>query len=82
MLTFYSDLWLANQAGKLSNAGDHFHQKHGTPASWADGNVVVVGEDSIDFDITLVDINKSDNVATLMVRHVPPQDPEVRLPAA
>jgi hypothetical protein len=65
LLTFYSDLWLADRMGKLSHAGDHFYQNHGTPASWADGNIVVIGETSIDFDVTLADINPSDKVATL-----------------
>jgi hypothetical protein len=58
------------------------YQKHGTPASWADGAYVVLGEDSIDFDITLTSLEESAKTATLLVRHVPPQQPQVRLPAA
>jgi len=81
LLTFYADLWLAACTGKLSHAGDHVYQKMGTPASWADGNYVVLGEDSIDFDITLTDIDRPNQVATLLVRHVPPEQPAVHLPA-
>ena len=81
LMTFYVDLWLAAQSGKLSHAGDHVYQKVGTPASWADGNYVVLGEDSIDFDITLTDVDRSNEVATLLVKHIPPEQPAVHLPA-
>jgi hypothetical protein len=81
-LTFYADLWLAARSGKLTAAGDHFYHAHGTPASWADGSRVVLGESSIDFDLTLTDIDSSEEVATLVVRHVPPKEPQVKLAAA
>jgi len=81
-MTFYADLWLAIRTGKLNHAGDHFYQKQGTPASWADGNYTVLGEDSIDFDMTLTEITESNNMATLLVRHVPPEQPQVKLTAA
>ena len=80
MLTFYADLWLAMRDGHLTHAGDHVYRKHGKPASWADGNYVVVGEDSIDFDITLTKVD--DKSATLLIRHVPPEQPQVRLSTA
>jgi hypothetical protein len=82
LMTLYVDLWLAIRDGHLTHAGDHLYRKHGTPASWADGAYVVLGEDSIDFDITLASVNQSTKVATLLVRHVPPEQPHVRLPAA
>jgi hypothetical protein len=81
LMTFYGDLYLAAKTGKLANAGDHFYLKHGTPNSWADGTYVLTGEDAIDFDLTLKDVNRSDNTATLIVRHVPPEKPEIKLPA-
>jgi hypothetical protein len=82
LLTFYADLWLAARTGKMVRAGDHHYQKVGNTASWADGNYVVLGEDSIDFDITLVSVDQSSQVATLLVRHVPPANPAIKLPAA
>lgn len=81
LLTFYADLWLATKVGRLTRAGDHLYQKVGIPASWADGNNVVLGEDSIDFDITLTNIDESAKTATLFVRHVAPEHPQVQLPA-
>lgn len=81
LLTFYTDLWLVEKTGKLQRAGDHFYFKRSTPNSWADGHYVLLGEDSIDFDLTLKDINPSDNTATLLVQHVPPPQPEVRYAA-
>jgi hypothetical protein len=81
MLTFYADLLLAEKTGQLKRAGDHFYFKRGTPNSWADGNYVTLGEDSIDFDFTLKEVNKADNTAILIIRHVPPEKPEVKLPA-
>ena len=80
-MTLYSDLWLANRLNTLNHAGDHFYFKRGTPASWADGNYVVVGEDSIDFDFTLKEVNQPRKIATLVIRHVPPEKPEIKIPA-
>jgi hypothetical protein len=75
-LTIYADMLVAHQ-GPLSHAGDHFYFKHGTSASWADGNYVLIGEDSVDFEVTLTDINLSDQIVTLVIRHVPPAKPEI-----
>ena len=82
MLTFYSDLWLTIRQNELKRAGDHAYVKVGTPASWADGSYVTVGEDSIDFDLTLKELDNSNQVATLLVRHVPPPQPKVKLASA
>jgi hypothetical protein len=79
-MTFYADLWLANRLNKLSHTGDRFYFKRGTPNSWADGNYVLLGEDSIDFDFTLKDVNERDKVVTLLVRHAPPEKPEIKIP--
>jgi hypothetical protein len=81
LLTFYSDLWLAIRQSALTRAGDHAYVKFGGPSSWADGNYVILGEDSIDFDLTLKELNASSQVAILLVRHVPPPQPKVKLPA-
>jgi hypothetical protein len=80
-MTIYVDLWLANRFNKLHRAGDHFYFKKGTPNSWADGKYVLVGEDSIDFDFTLEEVNQKGGFATLVVRHIPPEKPEIRIPA-
>lgn len=81
-MTFYSDLWLANKIGQLTHAGDHFYMPYGVPSSWADGNRVLIGQDSIDFDLTLKSVNQADQTAVLVVRHVPPAKSMVKLPAA
>jgi hypothetical protein len=81
MLTFYADLWLAAKQSTLAHAGDHTYIKLGIPASWADGNYVILGEDSVDFDLTLKDVNATAQTATLLARHVPPVQPAVKLPA-
>jgi len=80
LLTFYADLVVATQRGALSREGDHFRFEYGTPASWADGSYVVLGEDSIDFDVTLKALTEADRVATLLVRHVVPTAPRIRIP--
>jgi hypothetical protein len=80
-MTFYADLWLAEKTGQLTHAGDHFLFKHGKPNSWADGTYVLIGEDALDFDFTLKEVKHSENTATLLIRHVPPQNPEINLPA-
>jgi len=81
LLTFYADLQLAMRQEGLKHAGDHVAVKHGVANSWADGAHVLIGEDAIDFDITLAEVNVSDDVATVVVRHVPPAQPGIRLPA-
>ena len=80
-MTFYVDLWLAVKTGQLAHPGDHFYFKRGSPNSWADGTYVLTGEDSIDFDFTLKAVNASDKTAIVVVRHVPPAQPEVKLSA-
>ncbi|MGO9338685.1 MAG: hypothetical protein ACLPY1_14385 [Terracidiphilus sp.] len=80
LLTFYADVKIAmNQ--NLGRAGDHAYVKFGAPNSWADGTHVVVGEDSIDFDVTLQAVDQKAQTATLVVRHVPPAQPQIKLPA-
>jgi hypothetical protein len=80
-LTFYVDLWIAKKAAHLSEPGDHFYFKRGIPNSWADGSYTSLGEDSIDFDFTLKQIDRTANTAILLVRHVPPEKPQIKLPA-
>jgi hypothetical protein len=80
-LTFYVDLLLATRQGSLAKPGDHFYFKSGTPNSWADGNYVITGEDSIDFDITLAAVDPTAHVATVDVRHVVPAEPHIKISA-
>lgn len=80
-LTFYVDLLLATRQGSLAKPGDHFYFKSGTPNSWADGNYVITGEDSIDFDITLAAVDPTAKVATVVVRHVVPAQPHIKISA-
>lgn len=81
LMTFYADLFLAMHQGALRKAGDRFHFPSPAPASWADGTVVVLGEDHIDFDLTLTAVDSAAGVATLLIQHVPPPAPKIRLPA-
>ncbi len=82
MMTFYADLWLANKLGQLRKAGDHFYFKNPMgPASWADGTRVLIGEDAIDFDMTLKSVGAAKGMAVLEVRHVSPEKPPVPLKA-
>ena len=81
LLTFYADLQIVAQGGSLARPGDHFYYKYGTPASWADGMHVLTGEDSIDFDVTLAELNEKASYAVLIVKHVPPVQPQIKLTA-
>jgi hypothetical protein len=78
-LTFYADLYLAVKTGQLNHAGDHVYVKLGTPVSWADGQRVLLGESSVDFDLTLEKVNPSEKAATLFVRHIPPEKSEIKV---
>jgi len=83
MLTFYADLWLSTRLNKFVKPGDHFYfdKMSATPNSWADGVSTLIGEDVIAFDITLTDIDTTKRIATLQVRHAPPANPQIKLPA-
>jgi hypothetical protein len=81
MLTFYADMLIAHYRGQLVRAGDHFYFKHSAPNSWADGAYVILGQDSIDFDVTLEEVDHKSKVATVVVRHVPPEKPQIKIPA-
>jgi hypothetical protein len=82
LLTFYVDVQLALRHTELTGPGTHTYIKYGAPASWADGSYVVLGQSSIDFDVTLQSIDPSSKVATLLVRHVPPAEQKITIPAA
>jgi hypothetical protein len=79
MLNFYADEWLAIKQG-LHKPGDHVYVKHGGPNSWADGVQTILGQDSIDFDVTLSELDESAHTAKVVVRHVPPQNPQIQTP--
>jgi hypothetical protein len=81
LLTIYADVQLAMRQRTLQRPGDHTFIKYGRPNSWADGRRVLLGQDAIDFDITLQSIDPARQVATLIVRHVPPVQPQIQLPA-
>lgn len=81
LLTFYADMLMVDRTGDQAKTGDHIYVKHGTPNSWADGFHVLTGEDSIDFDCTVKEINRADQTATLVVRHVSPEKPQIKLAA-
>lgn len=43
------------------------------------GRPVLIGEDAVDFDITLKDVDRTRGVAHLLIKHVPPAAPKIRL---
>jgi hypothetical protein len=81
LLTFYADVQLAMRQENLLRTGDHIYVKHGTPNSWADGTYTVFGQDSIDFDIALTEVDQAAHEATLLIRHVPPVQAQIQFPA-
>ena len=81
LMTFYADTWLAIRQPGLRQAGDRVRVNHGDANSWADGMRVLLGEDSIDFDIVLGEASTSSGTRGLLVRHVPPDQPQIRIPA-
>ncbi len=81
LLTFYVDLWLSAKM-PLARPGDHARVPRNTTNSWADGRSVILGEDAIDFEMTLLSIDSTSGRAKLLVRHVPPATAVVHPPAA
>lgn len=81
LMTFYADVWLAIRQPALRQAGDFVRVNHGDANSWADGKRVVLGEDAIDFVITLGEISTATGTRSLTIHHVPPERPKIRIPA-
>lgn len=79
LMTFYADLFLAIHGGVLRQPGDRFYVPSPATGSWADGTVVVIGEDAVDFDITLTDVDRLSGIAVLSIKHVPPAEPKIRM---
>lgn len=79
MLNFYVDEWLAIKQS-LHKSGDHVYVKRGGANSWADGVQTILGQDSIDFDITLSGVDDTSHTAKVVVRHVPPEKPGIQIP--
>jgi len=80
-MTFYVDLFLARHQGGLRQPGDRATYHNPTVASWADGRTVLVGEDHVDFEIVVGDVDRAAGVAVLLIKHVPPAAPAIRLNA-
>jgi hypothetical protein len=81
LLAFYADLKIAMNQHTLTRAGDHAYVPYGTPISWADGKRIILGQDAVDFDVTLKSIDPAAQIATVVIRHVPPAQPRIKLPA-
>jgi hypothetical protein len=79
LMTFYVDANPSLHQGQLRKAGETRYVAHGQPNSWADGTNVVLGQDCIDFDLTLKAVNGK--TAVLQVRHVPPKQGGLEFPA-
>lgn len=80
LLTFYVDLFMASMTN-LMKAGDHRFLPLPMTNSWAAGDSFLIAEDSVDFDITLQSLDPARKMATLVVRHIPPKDQRLKLPA-
>jgi hypothetical protein len=80
-MTFYADLFIARHQSALRQPGDRATYHNPIVASWADGRTVLVGEDHVDFEIAVGDVDRTSGVAVLLIRHVPPAAPAIRLNA-
>jgi hypothetical protein len=80
-MTFFTDEWLANRMGALKKPGDHFYFVVPFNPSWADGTYVLLGEDSIAFDMSWKSTNDAEHTALIRIRHLPPAKPTVHLTA-
>lgn len=79
-LTFYSDLLLAIKA-ELMQSGQTAYVSRTIPNSWADGQRVLLGQDVVDFSLSVESVNPAENTETLLVQHVPPSTLHVEQPA-
>ncbi len=75
LLTFYVDESLAIRQPSIQNPGDHVYLKTAVASSWGSG------QDCIDFEITLLNINQTKRVGEIKVNHVPPEKMCIKTPA-
>lgn len=80
LLTFYVDLWIAAKM-PLAAVGAHARFPGRGTNSWADGHDVILGEDAIDFDITLTAVDSAKGTVRVTVRHVGPDEPRIKATA-
>lgn len=66
-LTFYSDLLLATKA-KLMQPGQTAYVSRTSPNSWADGQRVLLGQDVVDFALSVESVNPAENTETLLIQ--------------
>lgn len=78
-LTFYSDLLLAIRA-KLARPGQTAYVSRTTPNSWADGQRVLLGQDVVDFSLSVESSDAAGHTKTLLIQHVPPPELHVQQP--
>ena len=81
LLSFYADLKIALNQHSLQRAGDRAYVPFGAPNSWANGAAIILGQDSVDFEVVFTSIDLAANTATIAVHHVPPDQPQIKLPA-
>jgi len=81
LLTFYADLKIALNQHSLQRAGDRAYVPFSAPNSWANGAAIILGQDSVDFEVVFTAIDPAPNTATIVVHHVPPDQPQLKLPA-
>jgi len=81
LVNFYGDLKLAARTPGLSKPGDKVRIPHNRANSWADGRNVLVGEDALDFEVTLEALDTEKGTVTATVRHVAPENPAINLVA-
>lgn len=79
LLTFYADLFVASLGA--AKPGDHFRLPCPQANRFAFGPEVVIAEQAIDFDVTLVSIDREKGIVNTVVKHVPPKEARVKLPA-
>jgi hypothetical protein len=80
-MTFYADLFIARRQTILKLPGDRATYHNPTVASWADGRGVLIGEDHVEFEMAVGDVDRASGVGVLLIKHVPPAAPQVRLTA-
>jgi hypothetical protein len=79
-MTFYADLFLARRLA-LGQPGDRRVFHNAPVASWADGRTILTGEDHVDFDLLFKEIDRASGVGVLLIKHMPPDEPKIRLTA-
>jgi hypothetical protein len=81
LMVIYADLLLVQKHWDMNKNPDQFYLKDSLVNSWADKENLMRAEDSLDFFMTVIKQEPSNNILEIMIKHIPPEKQILKLNA-